>query len=196
MTAARPVSTISTRDRIVETALRLFSERGTSAVSMRELADDAGVTVPGLYYHFASKADLIREVYRAHGLARADGEAPPLPDPGPVFDVVLGAAQREFDRMVAEREFLRLMHLSSVLGDVDASEAGAELETTHREHWVQVLERATDLAPDVDLAAAADGIASYLWGLFLKYLNRDTAEAKQRIHDYVALLCPALRRSA
>jgi hypothetical protein len=48
----------------------------------------------------------------------------------------------------------------------------------------------------VDLAAAADGIATYLWGLFLKYLNRDAADAKQRIHDYVALLCPSLRGGA
>jgi AcrR family transcriptional regulator len=196
VTADRPVSTISTRDRIVETALRLYSEKGYSAVSMRELADEAGVTVPGLYYHFASKADLIREVYRAHGLGRADDEPPMLPEPGPVFDVVLGAAQHEFERMIAEREFLRLMHRESVLGDADASEVGTALETTHRRHWVQVLERATDLAPDVDLAAAADGIATYLWGLFLKYLNRDAADAKQRIHDYVALLCPALRGSA
>ena len=62
-----PASTtaVPTRDRIVDAALRLFAERGTTAVSMRELADAADVTVPGLYYHFASKADLIREVYRA-----------------------------------------------------------------------------------------------------------------------------------
>ena len=52
-------TSVPTRERIVEAALRLFSERGTTAVSMRELADAAGVTVPGLYYHFASKADLI-----------------------------------------------------------------------------------------------------------------------------------------
>ena len=110
VTAARPVSTISTRDRIVETALRLFSEKGTAAVSMRELADDAGVTVPGLYYHFASKADLIREVYRAQ-VARADGAQPRSPIPAPCSRSSSRRAQREFERMVSEREFLRLMHL-------------------------------------------------------------------------------------
>ena len=70
-----------TRDRIVEAALRLFSERGTTAVSMRELADAAGVTVPGLYYHFASKAELVREVYRASGSSANRGRAP---DPAPI----------------------------------------------------------------------------------------------------------------
>ena len=69
----------ATRERIVDAALRLFSERGTAAVSVRELADAAGVTVPGLYYHFASKADLIREVYRAQGIGRAvEDFSPPL----------------------------------------------------------------------------------------------------------------------
>src|SRR5213079_959125 len=58
-------TTAPTRERIVEAALRLFSERGTSAVSVRELADAADVTVPGLYYHFESKAAVVREVYRA-----------------------------------------------------------------------------------------------------------------------------------
>ena len=176
----------------METALRLFSERGTSAVSMRELADDAGVTVPGLYYHFASKADLIREVYRAHGLGRRVDEIPDFPEPAPFVEIVTTAAQREFARMVDEREFLRLMQRDSVLGDEDALEVGTALEATHRERWVEVLRRATDIAPDVDLDAAADGIATYLWGLFVKYLNRDDNDAKQRIDDFVQLLAAAL----
>ena len=58
--APAPGVTVSTRDRVVEQGLRLFSERGTTAVSMRELAEAADVTVPGLYYHFASKAELVR----------------------------------------------------------------------------------------------------------------------------------------
>jgi AcrR family transcriptional regulator len=193
VTAARAAPTSSTRDRIVESALRRFSERGTSAVSMRELADDAGVTVPGLYYHFASKADLIREVYVAHGLGRSADAAPEFPAPGPVVPIGRAEARLEFARMVDEREFLRLMHRESVLGDPDASEVGTALEAAHRERWVGVLRCATDLAPDADLAAAADGIATYLWGLFVKYLNRDARDAEQRIDAFVELLGPALR---
>ena len=64
----------------MEAALRLFAERGTTAVSMRELADAAGVTVPGLYYHFDSKAELISEVYRAQGFGKTPDEIE-LPEP-------------------------------------------------------------------------------------------------------------------
>ena len=76
----RPGATVTTRDRVVERALQLFSERGTTGVSMRELADAAGVTVPGLYYHFASKAELVRAVYRE----RIEREPWEAPDPAPV----------------------------------------------------------------------------------------------------------------
>src|SRR3954463_15792247 len=99
--AAGSGRTVATRDRVVERALRLFSERGTTAVSMRELADAAGVTVPGLYYHFASKADLIREVYRAQGLAEEPDEIE-LPDPAPVETIIVSEAGREFTRFIGQ----------------------------------------------------------------------------------------------
>ena len=82
--AARSRGDTATRDRMVDCALSLFSERGTTAVSMRELADAAGVTVPGLYYHFASKADLVRAVYRE----RVEADAWVPPDPAPVEQLV------------------------------------------------------------------------------------------------------------
>ena len=124
--ASSATTTVPTRDRIVEAALRLFSERGTTAVSMRELADAAGVTVPGLYYHFASKADLIREVYRAQGFAQEPHEIE-LPDPAPVETIIVSEAGREFTRFIGQREFLSLMQGEAVLGDEDALEVGRTL---------------------------------------------------------------------
>src|SRR5438094_10024531 len=118
-TATAPRTKGGTRERIVDSALHLFSERGTAAVSVRELADAAGVTVPGLYYHFASKADLIREVYRAQGLGREVHELAP-PRSSRLEERVIERARAEFDRLVDNAEFLRHMQRESVLGDEDA----------------------------------------------------------------------------
>ena len=181
-----------TRDRIVEAALRLFAERGTTAVSMRELADAAGVTVPGLYYHFASKSDLIREVYRARGFGRAPEEIA-LPEPAPIDAIVVDEAKREFTRFVSEREFLSLMQGEAVLGDEDALAVGRQLAERWRARWVAALERATDVARDADLVAAADSIATFLWGLFVEYLRRNDAEVEPRIEQFARLIAPALR---
>jgi len=48
-----------TRDRIVAAATRLFYHDGIRAVSVDAVAAKAGVTKKTLYYHFASKDDLI-----------------------------------------------------------------------------------------------------------------------------------------
>jgi AcrR family transcriptional regulator len=185
-----------TRDRIVDTALRLFSERGTSAVSMRDLADASGVTVQGLYYHFASKAELISAVYRARGLG--DGLEPGLPEHSLaatlVRDRIVEQARREFDRLVADEEFLRLMQRESVLGDADAREVGGALERAWRDRWRLMLAGSSDVHANADLAAAADCIPTFLWGLFVEYLNHADPSVVSRIDAFAALVSPALTR--
>jgi AcrR family transcriptional regulator len=49
----------SARDRILDTAYRLFSWHGTRAVGVDRIAREAGVTKMTLYRHFPSKDDLI-----------------------------------------------------------------------------------------------------------------------------------------
>ena len=51
-----------TRDRILETALDLFIERGYDKTSLREIAKRVGVTKAALYYHFSSKEEIIRTI--------------------------------------------------------------------------------------------------------------------------------------
>lgn len=48
-----------TRARIQQTALRLFTEQGYEATSLREIALELGVTKAALYYHFRTKDDII-----------------------------------------------------------------------------------------------------------------------------------------
>lgn len=48
----------ATRSRLLDTAERLFSERGVSRTSLADIADAAGVTRGAIYWHFRNKADL------------------------------------------------------------------------------------------------------------------------------------------
>jgi len=56
---------LSTRERIVAAANRLFYREGIRAVSVDAVAEEAGITKRSLYYHFKSKDDLI-EAYLAY----------------------------------------------------------------------------------------------------------------------------------
>jgi AcrR family transcriptional regulator len=48
-----------TRSRIQEIALRRFTEQGYEATSLREIAEELGVTKAALYYHFKTKDDIV-----------------------------------------------------------------------------------------------------------------------------------------
>lgn len=48
-----------TRQQILDAALRLFTDKGYDKVTLREIADEVGVTKAALYYHFDSKEKLL-----------------------------------------------------------------------------------------------------------------------------------------
>jgi AcrR family transcriptional regulator len=52
-----------TRELIVDTALRLFRERGYEDTTMRVVAREAGVSVGNAYYYYTSKESLVLEFY-------------------------------------------------------------------------------------------------------------------------------------
>jgi AcrR family transcriptional regulator len=49
-----------TRERIKEVALQLFTEHGYEQTSLREVAEQLGVTKAALYYHFKSKEEIVQ----------------------------------------------------------------------------------------------------------------------------------------
>lgn len=51
-----------TRDRIQAAALELFAAHGIRETSLRQIAERLGITKPALYYHFASREDLLRSL--------------------------------------------------------------------------------------------------------------------------------------
>ena len=51
-----------TKERIQAAARELFAEKGVQKTSLQEIADRLGITKPALYYHFASREDLLRSI--------------------------------------------------------------------------------------------------------------------------------------
>lgn len=62
----------ATRERIVDTAERLFAEQGIDAVSLNEIVQVAGVNSAAVHYHFRSKEGLVDAILTRGTAAWAD----------------------------------------------------------------------------------------------------------------------------
>ncbi|WP_335971122.1 MULTISPECIES: TetR/AcrR family transcriptional regulator [Streptomycetaceae] len=56
---SRAAQAEQTRQQILDTAQRLFSELGYSATSLQMIADELGLTKAAVYYHFRAKHDIL-----------------------------------------------------------------------------------------------------------------------------------------
>ncbi|GAA1000011.1 TetR/AcrR family transcriptional regulator [Acrocarpospora macrocephala] len=88
----------SRSEELLRTSVRLFHERGYAAVSLDDIGAEVGITGPSIYYHFATKADLlVAAVTRAtEWLAshRGSGVEPPSLDDLIRVYVDLGVRER------------------------------------------------------------------------------------------------------
>lgn len=66
------VSAEQTRERLLQSAARVFASRGYDGASIGELTTEAGLSRGALYAHFDSKAELFAATLRAHGSAEVE----------------------------------------------------------------------------------------------------------------------------
>jgi AcrR family transcriptional regulator len=64
--STRSEAATQTRERLLDEALTLFSQRGYAATGIRDILQAAGVTQPTLYHHFSDKASLLQTLIERH----------------------------------------------------------------------------------------------------------------------------------
>ena len=57
----------STKNKIIQVSLKLFSEKGYDAIGVQEIVTKCGITKPTLYYYFGSKLGLLQEIVNSFG---------------------------------------------------------------------------------------------------------------------------------
>ena len=132
-----------TRERVLDAAERLFSERGIDATSLRALTREAGVNLAAVHYHFGCKDALLDAVVDrrarpinderiaelARARERANAAGPTVEDiltaflmPGVRSLEAFGEARAQFSRLVARIE----------------AQPPAKLESLWRKHFGEV----------------------------------------------------------
>lgn len=110
-----------TRARILNAAELLFTEQGFEATTLRQITGAAGVNLAAVNYHFGSKEELVREVFRRRltwlnqqrlkELDRLEAEAAGAPlKPSRILEVFFGVALKmAADTEGGGRTFMRLL---------------------------------------------------------------------------------------
>ena len=180
----------STRERILDVALDLFIEKGFDGTSLREIAEQLGFTKAALYYHFASKDDILMGLHmRMHdvgrdGLKQLAGGPISLAAWESLVDTVLG-------QMLAQRK-LFLMHErnQAALEKLHRKDHDAEHEDLQQRFRQILADPTISLRDRVRMAASFGAVFSVL------FLAGDASEGtstqelgellRQTVHDILA----------
>jgi AcrR family transcriptional regulator len=135
----------SSRRRILDCAARLFRQKGYGATSLRDIAAESGMKAGSLYYHFASKDEILIEVLnigvqRVHDAVRAAVTALPK---DAKFKAVVDTAIREHLRALHEADDYTSANVR-IFGQVpDVVRAGhVAVRRTYEEYWTKLLKDA------------------------------------------------------
>ena len=110
-----------TRDRILDIALELFTDQGYERTSLRQIAERLGFSKAAIYYHFASKEEILLALHlRLHDFGR---EALDALGHGPVSLAEWAGVLDRFIDQVLEHRALFVLHERN----------RAALEELHRE---------------------------------------------------------------
>lgn len=170
---------LETRNRLLDTAERVFSERGVSHTSLADIAKAAGVTRGAIYWHFKNKADLFdammdRVVLPMEEMAARAGDAG-LKDPlAYVRACALNVLERVVNDAQCRRVFEICCHKCEYVDEMsqvrDRHIEGRDQCLRHIENGLRNAAAKGLLAKSVDPRHAAVGLHALVDGLIMNWI--------------------------
>ena len=99
-----------TRAVIINSAMRLFAQKGYATTTTRNIAAEAGLSVGLMYHYFDSKERLLQAVFD-HVMARIDERLIAVMQNSPPDDLLANLLKAIFDLLASEPEFWALFYM-------------------------------------------------------------------------------------
>jgi len=114
----------ATRSRILDTAERVFEERGVSGTSLNEIAKAAGLTRGAIYWHFQNKADLFNAMMERATMPLEQADVAGFKDPDTTPAQICAGFVDVLRRVVRDPQLRRVFdiatHKVEYVGEMDA----------------------------------------------------------------------------
>lgn len=98
-----------TRKKIIDAALTLFSDQGYHGTSMRQIADQAGIALGGIYNHFSSKEEIFTAVVMEQHPIHTILPALEMEEGDTIEEIVHQSAERMYATLIERDDFMNLM---------------------------------------------------------------------------------------
>lgn len=162
----------TTRERLLETAIEMFAERGYAATGVDALCRRAGVAKTGLYWEFQNKVGLLNAVIdqvvaewvdQIREAVRTAGE------PREKLDVALGSLRRRVSERPELFRVLLVVLAERTQVDEEAREALRRFyKSAHGALLQGIQESVPGVLPSDELSIACDLILAMIEGIFLR----------------------------
>ncbi len=176
-----------TRQHILDTAIRLFEERGYAGTTMRAIATEAGVSPSNAYYWFASKDQLVQEFYHRIQVAHRDRCADVLAAGGTLTER-LRAAERAALEVMADYHGFGAAFVGTAIVPGAAVSPFSEESSGARELSMAIYRDVVAGATPAVPARLAPVLPDLLWLAHLSvtlFWVIDTSAGQQRTHQLV-----------
>ena len=178
--------TTDLRERILDTALGLMAEQGSTATSMRQLAKACDVQVAALYHYFDSKDALLTAVIAERNYSGRLADPPELDRSAPATERLIELFGVLWDGAIEEEAVWRLLLGEGIRSEPAALPVGRALLVAVRVGvgaWIR------DWIPELDHPdAVADAVIAQMFLGFLRYMFEPEADPATIGRDAAASL--------
>ncbi|MDD5322397.1 MAG: TetR/AcrR family transcriptional regulator [Methylococcales bacterium] len=153
---------MSSKEKILETAIVLFAQKGYSGLSMRQLAQAIDMSVAAIYHHFPDKNALYLETVRFAFSDKEQVFAQVWESDCPAEEKLGRFIRSLIDVMLQDRDFHRLMQREILEADPERMQLLAQ--GIFKRQFCLLMQLATELAPEQDahlVATSVIGLAKY-----------------------------------
>lgn len=170
----------STRRRILSVALTSFRERGYARTTMRQIAQDAGMSLGAAYHHFANKQAIVHAYYEQQQAAHEEAARAAMADARGLRERLGMVMHTGLDMRATDRRLMRELAPLVVGPEETTSAFSADTEGLRRRSIALWREAVEDDAVPEDLRGT---LALALWtlqmGVLLYYANDESPRQRR-----------------